>query len=117
MAGHDIDVVGVGNAIVDVLAKADDAFLAAHGIPKGGMILIDEAQAANIYGAMAAAVEISGGSAANSIACIASLGGKGGFVGKVAKTRWAIFSAMTCKPWASLSMRRRSLTVRRPGAA
>lgn len=79
-----LDVIGVGNAIVDVLAKADDAFLAAHGIPKGGMILIDEPQAAEIYGAMAAAVEISGGSAANSIACIASLGGHGGFVGKVA---------------------------------
>ena len=85
MAGHDIDVVGVGNAIVDVLAKADDAFLATHSIPKGGMILIDETQAADIYGAMAPGVEISGGSAANSIACIASLGGKGGFVGKVSK--------------------------------
>ena len=79
-----LDVIGVGNAIVDVLAKADDAFLAAHSIPKGGMILIDEAQASTIYGAMAAGVEISGGSAANSIACIASMGGKGGFVGKVA---------------------------------
>jgi len=79
-----LDVIGVGNAIVDVLAKADDAFLAAHSIPKGGMILIDEAQASTIYDAMAAGVEISGGSAANSIACIASMGGKGGFVGKVA---------------------------------
>ena len=79
-----LDVIGVGNAIVDVLAKADDAFLAAHSIPKGGMILIDEAQASTIYDAMAAGVEISGGSAANSIACIASIGGKGGFVGKVA---------------------------------
>ncbi len=79
-----LDVLGVGNAIVDVLAKADDAFLAAHSIPKGGMILIDEAQASTIYDAMAAGVEISGGSAANSIACIASIGGKGGFVGKVA---------------------------------
>lgn len=78
-----LDVIGVGNAIVDVLAKADDAFLAAHSIPKGGMILIDEGQASEIYGAMAAGVEISGGSAANSIACIASMGGKGGFVGKV----------------------------------
>lgn len=80
-----LDVVGVGNAIVDVIAQADDAFLAAHAIPKGGMILIDEAQALEIYGHMAPGVEISGGSAANSIACVASLGGKGGFVGKVAK--------------------------------
>lgn len=80
-----LDVVGVGNAIVDVLAQADDAFLAAHSIPKGGMMLIDEAQAMEIYGEMASGVEISGGSAANSVACIASLGGKAGFVGKVAK--------------------------------
>ena len=79
-----LDVIGVGNAIVDVLAKADDAFLKDHDIPKGGMTLIDEEQAASIYAAMAAAVEISGGSAANSIACVASLGGAGGFVGKVA---------------------------------
>ncbi len=83
MTNAALDVIGVGNAIVDVLAKADDAFLAAHSIPKGGMILIDEAKASEIYDAMAAGVEISGGSAANSIACIASLGGKGGFVGKV----------------------------------
>lgn len=79
----ELDVIGVGNAIVDVLAQSDDAFLAAHAIPKGGMILIDEARAAEIYGAMAPGVEISGGSAANTIACLASLGGKGGFVGKV----------------------------------
>lgn len=79
-----LDVVGVGNAIVDVLAQADDAFLAARSIPKGGMMLIDEAQAMDIYGHMAPGVEISGGSAANSVACIASLGGKAGFIGKVA---------------------------------
>lgn len=79
-----LDVIGVGNAIVDVLANADDAFLKTHDIPKGGMILIDEDQARTIYGAMAASIEISGGSAANSIACLASLGGRGGFIGKVA---------------------------------
>lgn len=84
MAEPSLDVIGVGNAIVDVLAKADDAFLAAHSIPKGGMILIDEARAREIYDAMAPGVEISGGSAANSIACLASLGGRGGFIGKVA---------------------------------
>jgi sugar/nucleoside kinase (ribokinase family) len=84
MPDTQLDVIGVGNAIVDVLAKADDAFLKSHDIPKGGMILIDEERARTIYGGMAAAVEISGGSAANSIACIASLGGRGGFVGKVA---------------------------------
>lgn len=79
-----LDVIGVGNAIVDVIAHADDAFLAAHAIPKGGMILIDEPQARDIYAAMASSVEISGGSAANTIACLASLGGRGGFIGKVA---------------------------------
>ncbi|MEE2690329.1 MAG: adenosine kinase [Pseudomonadota bacterium] len=83
MSAQGLDVVGVGNAIVDVLAEADDAFLAAHSIPKGGMILIDEAQAKEIYDAMAPGVEISGGSAANSMACIASLGGRAGFLGKV----------------------------------
>ncbi|MEX6632723.1 adenosine kinase [Hyphococcus lacteus] len=85
MSQPNLDVIGVGNAIVDVLAKADDAFLAAHDIPKGGMLLIDEEHASVIYKDMAAAVEISGGSAANSIACIASLGGHGGFVGKVSE--------------------------------
>lgn len=84
MAAESLDVIGVGNAIVDVLAPADDAFLAAHGIPKGGFIPIDEARAREIYGAMRPGVEISGGSAANSIACLASLGGRGGFIGKVA---------------------------------
>lgn len=83
MTARHLDVIGVGNAIVDVIAPADDAFLRAHDIPKGGMILVDEPHAMRIYGAMAPGVEISGGSAANSIACIASLGGKTGFFGKV----------------------------------
>lgn len=83
MAATTLDVMGVGNAIVDVLAKCDDDFLAAHQIPKGGMMLIDEDQAETIYAAMGESVKVSGGSAANSIACIASLGGHGGFVGKV----------------------------------
>ena len=80
----DLDVIGVGNAIVDVLANAEEAFLKAHDIVKGGMTLIDEEQAKSIYGSMAPGVEISGGSAANTIACLASLGGRGGFIGKVA---------------------------------
>jgi len=83
MSETNLDVVGVGNAIVDVLAKCDEAFLARHSIPKGGMILIDEELAQAIYGEMAETIEVSGGSAANSIACISSLGGAGGFVGKV----------------------------------
>jgi sugar/nucleoside kinase (ribokinase family) len=85
MYASSLDVAGVGNAIVDVIAQADDAFLAAHAIAKGGMELIDEGRARSIYDAMAPGVEISGGSAANSIACVASLGGKGAFIGKVSK--------------------------------
>lgn len=84
MSSNEIDVIGFGNAIVDVLAKCNDEFLEKFEIPKGGMILIDEEKAADIYGDMAPAVEVSGGSNANAIACIASLGGRGGFVGKVA---------------------------------
>lgn len=84
MPAPTLDVIGVGNAIVDVLAEADERFLERHVIPKGGMILVDEPRARTIYDAMGPGREISGGSAANSIACVASLGGRGGFVGKVA---------------------------------
>ncbi len=80
---HEIDVVGIGNAIVDVLCQADDAFLDRHGLTKGGMMLIDAAQAGRLYAAMPPGVEISGGSAANTMAGMASLGGKGAFIGKV----------------------------------
>ncbi|MEO1014604.1 MAG: adenosine kinase [Pseudomonadota bacterium] len=83
-AAHTLHVIGVGNAIVDVLAQSDEAFLKEHDIAKGGMTLIDEARATSIYAAMAPAMEISGGSAANTIACVASFGGQGGFIGKVA---------------------------------
>lgn len=84
MTQSQIDVLGFGNAIVDVLASAEDGLLSRFEIPKGGMILIDEEKARAIYDAMAPGVEISGGSNANAVACIASLGGRGGFVGKVA---------------------------------
>ncbi len=77
------DVLGIGNAIVDVLARAEDDFLAAHNMHKGTMSLIDEAQADAIYDAMGPAMEISGGSAANTIVGIASLGGAAAFIGKV----------------------------------
>jgi sugar/nucleoside kinase (ribokinase family) len=78
------DVVAVGNAIVDVISPADDAFLEAEGLPKGGMSLIDQAQADTLYGRMAAGIETSGGSAANTVAGVASFGGKAGYIGKVA---------------------------------
>ena len=83
MAQSDIDVVGIGNAIVDVLSHAEDDFLAAHGLPKGLMTLIDAERADALYGAMGPGVEMSGGSAANTIAGLASLGGRGAFIGKV----------------------------------
>jgi sugar/nucleoside kinase (ribokinase family) len=78
-----LDVVGVGNAIVDVIAPADDAFLVEHGMLKGSMTLIDQPRAEAIYAAMGAAVITSGGSAGNTIAGIAALGGATGFIGKV----------------------------------
>ncbi|MCB1514966.1 MAG: adenosine kinase [Hyphomicrobiaceae bacterium] len=78
------DVVGIGNAIVDILGRCDDAFLAEHGAPKGHMRLVDDATISTLYGAMGPAVEISGGSAANTLVGIASLGGRAAFIGKVA---------------------------------
>ncbi len=78
------DVTAIGNAIVDVIAPATDAFLAEENLAKGAMTLIDEARAERLYGKMASGVEASGGSAANTIAGIASLGGRAAFIGKVA---------------------------------
>lgn len=84
MAAPTIDVVGIGNAIVDVLAQADDAFISAEQLAKGTMALIDEARAHALYNKMGPGIEASGGSAANTIAGIASLGGKAAYIGKVA---------------------------------
>jgi sugar/nucleoside kinase (ribokinase family) len=83
MASTQFDVLAIGNAIVDVLARTDDAFLVRHKMHKGTMQLIDEAQAAKLYDAMGPAVEISGGSAANTVVGVASLGARAGFIGKV----------------------------------
>jgi sugar/nucleoside kinase (ribokinase family) len=83
MASARYDVLGIGNAIVDVLARTEDDFLVKQGMNKGSMALIDEARAQAIYEAMGPAVEISGGSAANTIVGLASLGGRGAFVGRV----------------------------------
>ncbi|MFV3076732.1 adenosine kinase [Niveispirillum fermenti] len=74
----------MGNAIVDVIAKADDAFLAANGLMKNAMRLISAEEAEALYAKMGPGVEISGGSAGNTMAALASLGGKGVFIGKVA---------------------------------
>jgi sugar/nucleoside kinase (ribokinase family) len=79
-----LDVVAIGNAIVDVLARTEDSFLGQQGLIKGSMALIDAERAELLYGLIGPAVECSGGSAGNTMAGFASLGGKGGYIGKVA---------------------------------
>jgi fructokinase len=79
-----LDILGIGNAIVDVLAPTDEAFIVDRGLPKGGMRLIDTTEAEALYAAMPAGVESSGGSAGNTCAVAAALGAKVGFLGKVA---------------------------------
>jgi sugar/nucleoside kinase (ribokinase family) len=83
MSSAAFDVLGIGNAIVDVISHADDAFIRKHGLVKGSMTLIDETRAETLYAAMGPGVEISGGSCGNTIAGVASFGGKGAYVGKV----------------------------------
>lgn len=78
------DVVGIGNAIVDIIGRCDDAFLSKHDLAKGFMRLIDAREADGLYGIMGPAIERSGGSAANTIAGVSSFGGKGAFIGRVA---------------------------------
>jgi sugar/nucleoside kinase (ribokinase family) len=78
-----IDVLTIGNAIVDVIAKVDEAFIAREALVKGSMNLIDEARAEELYGHMGPATEISGGSAGNTAAGVASFGGKAAYFGKV----------------------------------
>lgn len=78
-----VDVVGIGNAIVDVIVHADDAFLAEHGMSKGAMTLIDEPRAEAISALIGSGIRSAGGSAGNTVAGIASLGGSAGYIGKV----------------------------------
>jgi adenosine kinase len=83
MTSAKYDVLGIGNAIFDVLVQTDEGFLSRHGMAKGGMALIDEARALSIYGDMGPATEMSGGSAANTIVGVANLGARAAYVGKV----------------------------------
>jgi sugar/nucleoside kinase (ribokinase family) len=83
MTAAKYDVLGIGNAIFDILVQTDEGFLSRHGMTKGGMSLIDENRATAIYGDMGPATKISGGSAANTIVGIASLGARAAYVGKV----------------------------------
>jgi sugar/nucleoside kinase (ribokinase family) len=83
MTSHRLDVLAIGNAIVDVIADASDDFVASEGVPKGSMRLIDEAEAKRLYEAMGPAREASGGSAANTVAGLAALGLRAGFIGQL----------------------------------
>src|ERR1700682_5063602 len=83
MTSTKYDVLGIGNAIFDVLVQTDESFLGRHGMTKGGMALIDEEGALSIYQDMGPAIEMSGGSAANTIVGVANLGARAAYVGKV----------------------------------
>ena len=86
-----LDVVGIGNAMVDVLVRADDDFLHEHGLVKGAMTLIDAARARELYDMLENGIEVSGGSAANSMAGIAALGGRAAFIGKLRDDPLGVF--------------------------
>jgi sugar/nucleoside kinase (ribokinase family) len=83
MADDRLDVTGIGNAIVDVLSDTDDAFLGRQGLAKGSMTLIDADRSERLYSRLTERVECSGGSAANTVVGLASLGGRAAYVGKV----------------------------------
>lgn len=83
MSSHRYDVVGIGNAIVDVISQESEDFVGEHDLVKGAMTLIDAERATQLYAAMAPAIETSGGSAANTMAGVASFGGTAGYIGKV----------------------------------
>ena len=84
MTSSRLDVLAIGNAIVDVIADADDDFLAREGLTKGSMRLVDAEEAERLYARMGPGREVSGGSAGNTAAGVAALGGRAGFIGQVA---------------------------------
>ena len=79
----EFDVVGIGNALVDVIVQRDDGFLRSEGLEKGSMALIDTERAVSLYSAMGPGIEMSGGSAANTMTGVASFGGTACYIGKV----------------------------------
>jgi len=111
------DVLGIGNAIVDVIARTEDDFLVAQGMRKGGMALIDEARAAAIYAAMGPGTESSGGSAANTVVGVASFGARAAFIGKVKDDVLGPPSRTISAPRASPSTPSQRARVPRPRAA
>ena len=84
VSSSSLDIVAIGDAIVDVIATCDESFLATHDLPKGSMQLLEPEAADRLYAAMGSARETSGGSAANTMAGIAAMGGRAGFIGQVA---------------------------------
>jgi sugar/nucleoside kinase (ribokinase family) len=82
------DVVGLGSAIVDVIAQCDDEFIVRQGLTKGMMRLIDDVEASRLYAEMPAAVEISGGTVPNTCVGVASFGGKAAFMGRIANDQF-----------------------------
>ena len=117
MTAPRFDVLAIGNAIVDVIADADDAFLAAQGLDKASMRLIDEAEAERLYGLMGPGREASGGSAGNTAAGLAALGIKTAFIGQVADDQLGGIFATTSAASASPSTRPRAATSAPPRAA
>jgi sugar/nucleoside kinase (ribokinase family) len=85
MAGTQFDVVAIGNAIVDIIGRCEDSFLDRHAAPKGHMRLVEPETIKTIYASMGPGIEISGGSAANTVVGVASFGGRAAFIGKVAE--------------------------------
>lgn len=111
------DVLGIGNAIVDVLSFSKDEFITDFNLRKGTMILIDEDRAEELYKHMGPATEVSGGSAANTLAGVASLGGSASFIGKVKTTSWGASSPTICAPPACILTRPMRKKARPPRAA
>lgn len=88
MAQPHHDVVGIGSAIVDIIARCDDAFIAAQGLQKGTMRLIDASEVERLYALMGPAIEVSGGTVPNTCTGLASFGGKAAFIGKIAEDQF-----------------------------
>ncbi len=123
MSETQYDVIGIGNAIVDIIGKCNDAFLAKHSAEKGSMRLVNAETIEGIYGQMGPGIEISGGSAANTMVGIASFGGRAAFIGKVADDEFGhIFAhdikaanvAFSTKPVANKAPTSRSLILVTP---
>jgi sugar/nucleoside kinase (ribokinase family) len=97
VSGTQFDVVGIGNALVDVIAHADDAFIHHHELVKGSMTLVDTDRAVHLYQALGSAIEMSGGSAANTMCGVASFGGTAAYIGKVSDDDLGLVFGHDCR--------------------